>query len=105
MLRDEIKPNADIVLETHAMRVTKQQTRDEIARLMAEFESRCKVETAPIGASKDYNFQESQTNSEKRAKGTKSAMNAPQGSGQGLADFRGQLTQKQRKQRWKESDL
>ncbi len=98
MLRDEIKPTADIALETHAMRVTKQKTRDEIALHMAEYEARCKVETAPIGVSKDNNFQESESNSQKRAKGTKAA----QQTGQGMADFRGQLTQKQRKQQWKD---
>lgn len=100
MLLDEIKKPEGIEAQTYGR--NKQSERDEIARQMAEFESRCKVDTIPIGASKDNNFQESETNSEKRTKGTLSAMKSPKAVGEGLADFRGLKTQKQRKQNWKD---
>ena len=97
---DWTKPSEGIEAQTYGR--NKQSERDEIARQMAEFESTRKVETIPIGASKENNFQESETNSEKRTKGTLSAMKAPKEAGKGMADFRGQRTQKQRKQKWKD---
>lgn len=100
---DWTKPSEGIEAQTYGR--NKQSERDEIARQMAEYESTRKVETIPIGASKDNNFQESETNSEKRTKGTLSSMKAPKAGGEGLADFRGLKTQKQRKQEWKETGI
>ena len=98
---DWTKPSEGIEAQTYG-RIGKKLERWRLALKMRRFEKNHKVETIPIGASKDNNFQESETNSEKRAKGSKSAMKAPKEAGAGLADFRGQKTQKQRKQEWKD---
>jgi len=98
---DWTKPVEGVEAQTYG-RIGKKLERWRLALKMRRFEKKHKVETIPIGASKDNNFQESETNSEKRAKGTLSAMKAPKAVGEGLADFRGQRTQKQRKQQCKD---
>lgn len=52
MLRDEIKPSEDIAAQTYGR--NKQIERDEIARQMAEFESRAKVTVYASGVSSEF---------------------------------------------------
>ena len=104
MLNDEMKLPEGIEAQTYGR--NNNVARDWLAQQMADWERTNKVTIIPIGQSKDspvkeLNFQESESNAAKRAKGTL----ASQQSGQGMVDFRGQRTQKQRKQMWKEEGL